>query len=247
MRLGFYLAIAVGMASVVPTPDPVTTLAPSRSTATFSDHMLASTGGDLTNAVQYALLAVLPCCALFYATSSIAQPFDRGASTMQIGVETAAILALTVAGLYYINRLVTYVPTYSGVAYGEMSFAAVVLAMVAVVSYSVYFGCQESKQQSRLGLLHERCAAALASDDARQHKPHKQQARPQQQQAPAQMGPPPPVATQNETVSASSLPVGHPSDSQGVPQATTVPNFDDMYQPFQTGAGAVGAGFGSPL
>jgi hypothetical protein len=251
MRPGFYLAVAVSMATAVSTPDPISTLTASptnRSLASFSDHMLASPGGDLTNAVQYALLAILPCCALFYGTSSIAQPFDSSASTMQIGVETAAVLALTVAGLYYVNRLVTYVPTYSGVAYGEMSFVAVVLAIAAVVSHSVYFGCQESRQNSRLGVLQERCTAALAADDDRQQKPQKQQPQPQQQQqAPAQMGPPPPLATQNSTVSASSLPVGHPSDGQGAQQQPAAPSFDSMYEPFQTGAGAVGGGFGSAL
>lgn len=230
------------------TPGPTVSadlgISPTKTATSFSDHMLASSGGDLTNAIQYAVLALLPCSALFYAVSSVAVPCDANASTIQLVVETAAILALTIVGLYYINRLITYVPTYSGMAYGEMPFLAVVLAVVAVIAHYGFLGARGSLgHKSRLGVLQARCTAALEGDDVRQKRP----AAPQHQ-APAQTGPPPPVATQN-TVPASSLPVGHPSDPPSAPQhqPQAEPNFDTMYQPFQTGAGQEGSSWGSSI
>ena len=106
-------------------PDTAGSLSASAVTASkgFAAHMAASPGGDLLNAVQYAALAYIPCALLMYGLAEAKAGADLSASSPMLTFEVLAMTAATVAGLYYIDRLVTYIPTYSGVPYAGISIA----------------------------------------------------------------------------------------------------------------------------
>ena len=238
-------------------PDTAGSLSASAVTASkgFAAHMAASPGGDLLNAVQYAALAYIPCALLMYGLAEAKAGADLSASSPMLTFEVLAMTAATVAGLYYIDRLVTYIPTYSGVPYAGISMLTVALVLVAHQSYTA------ARPHGRVAELTKRLVALVGVDGAASPLAGPAPQRQQQQQQLA-TGPPPAVATQSYGVAtvtpspAQQQQQSQPQQSQqqqqqaGQPQPQqATPDFASMYaiEPFQTGAGQAGGSFGSAI
>ena len=82
---------------------------------------------ELLNIVQYVLLAIIPMTVLNYGIASVIPDTDESKSNIEITIEVAGHLTLILLGVFFVHRIVTYVPTYSGRAFGNMNLFSVIL------------------------------------------------------------------------------------------------------------------------
>ena len=87
---------------------------------------------ELLNIVQYVLLAIIPMALLNYGISSVIPEPDESKSNIEISIELAGHLILILLGVFFVHRIVTYVPTYSGRAFGNMNLFSVILVLLVL-------------------------------------------------------------------------------------------------------------------
>ena len=73
--------------------------------------------GEMMNMIQYMCLAVLPCIIILKAVGAIIPEEDDTKGSIEILAEIVGQLALLVILMYFANKAIRYVPTYSGIAY----------------------------------------------------------------------------------------------------------------------------------
>lgn len=69
------------------------------------------------NMIQYAVLAIIPTVIILKAIGFIIPEEDEDKGSIEILVEVIGQLALLILSMWFINKMVRYFPTYSGVAY----------------------------------------------------------------------------------------------------------------------------------
>ena len=89
---------------------------------------------EVLNIGQYLLLAIIPMGFYNYMVDSVIPEVDESKSNLEILAEVVGQLSLVLVGLLFIHRLITYVPTYSGRAMGDMNLFSVILLLL-VLSY----------------------------------------------------------------------------------------------------------------
>ena len=89
---------------------------------------------EVLNVGQYLLLAIIPMGFYNYMVDSVIPEVDESKSNLEILAEVVGQLSLVLVGLLFIHRLITYVPTYSGRAMGDMNLFSVILLLL-VLSY----------------------------------------------------------------------------------------------------------------
>ena len=87
---------------------------------------------ELMNLLQYVVLAIIPISLYNYVVDSVIPEVDESKSNLEILAEIVGQLSLLVVGLFFIDRLITYVPTYSGRAFGNMNLFSVLLVMLVM-------------------------------------------------------------------------------------------------------------------
>ena len=87
---------------------------------------------ELMNLLQYVVLAIIPISLYNYVVDSVIPEVDESKSNLEILAEVVGQLSLLVVGLFFIDRLITYVPTYSGRAFGNMNLFSVILVMIVL-------------------------------------------------------------------------------------------------------------------
>lgn len=87
---------------------------------------------ELLNTGQYALLAIIPMGFYNYIVDSVIPEVDESKSNLEILAEIIGQVLLLLAGFFLLHRLITYVPTYSGRAFGEMNVFSIILLLLAL-------------------------------------------------------------------------------------------------------------------
>lgn len=162
--------------------------------------------GEMVNTMQYAILALIPIVVLNKIVQRFVPDIDEDKGSFEVLAEVVIQVIVTFLGLIFINRLVTFVPTYSGVDYPDFSIICVVLA-VLLITLSL-----QTKLGKKVNLLAERFLEMFDG-------PVKQQ---QQQQQQGQVRVSQPIAGQ-------ALHGGGIHDSTPLSQLPTV-NYDGMYR-----------------
>ena len=85
---------------------------------------------ELLNVLQYLVLAIIPMGLFNYMVESVTPEVDESKGNFEILAELVGQLILILLGIYFIDRLITYVPTYSGRAFGNMNLFTIILAML---------------------------------------------------------------------------------------------------------------------
>jgi hypothetical protein len=74
---------------------------------------------DLLNIVQYSFLALIPIISLNKAMNRYVPEADDNKSSIELVAEILIQILAIFFGLFLVNRIVTFVPTYSGKEYPE--------------------------------------------------------------------------------------------------------------------------------
>jgi hypothetical protein len=87
---------------------------------------------EICNMLQYALLSIIPIVALNKCMQKYVPEANDKKASLEITSEIVIQIVVMLIGLLLIHRLVTYVPTYSGVDYPEFHIIFIILAILMI-------------------------------------------------------------------------------------------------------------------
>lgn len=87
---------------------------------------------EMLNLIQYSLLAIVPIILLNKLSQKYVPEADEEKGSFEILAEVIIQILVIFLGLLLINRIITYVPTYSGIKYPEISIIYIVLAVLMI-------------------------------------------------------------------------------------------------------------------
>ena len=172
--------------------------------------------GDLINVVQYALMAIIPVIVLNKTMQKFVPEADDEKGSLEISAEVIFQIVYMFIGMYFIHRIIIYVPTYGGVKYQDFSVTTIILAVLAIIlSLQTKLGEKVSILVERLINLWEGKTAdpkkKPKNSTVKVSQPISQQQMHSPQQMPQQM--------------SMSTPISQ------LPATQQLPNYDNMHQP----------------
>ena len=193
---------------------------------------------DMMNIAQYSFIALIPVIGLNKGIQKFVPEADEEKSSLELLAEVLIQVIVMFFGLLFIHRIVTFVPTYSGVRYPDFSIIFIVLA-VLMITLSL-----QTKLGEKVSILTERVYelwdGTSASDKKKKKNNGKNGVKVSQPISGQQSS-----AIYNDSTSISMLPSGG--------QAQQSPNFDSMVRADTTplvNAAVPGGGmegFGEPM
>ena len=127
---------------------------------------------EMSNIIQYSLMALVPIILLNKATQSLIPEADETKGSFELGAEVAFQTIFMFLGLYLIHKAIIYVPTYSELKYSELNITNIILvALVIVLSLQTRLG-------EKANIIYERLWDYI---DGKKPIDNKKQAAPQQQ------------------------------------------------------------------
>ena len=99
---------------------------------TFLSHMLSfdnDTKTELLNIGQYAIISIIPLLALVKLVDSMLPNFDPTRGNIELAGEILVHLTLLIAAVFFVDRLVKFVPTYSGKGHASINFLNIVVKL----------------------------------------------------------------------------------------------------------------------
>jgi hypothetical protein len=106
---------------------------------------------ELMNIIQYAILAIIPIVLVNKLTQSYVPESDESKPTLEITIEILLQVVFLFVSMYFIHRVITFVPTFSKVEYSELNLLNIVLGfMVIVLSLQTKLGLKVEILSDRL-------------------------------------------------------------------------------------------------
>lgn len=87
---------------------------------------------DILNIIQYTLIAIIPVIVLNKCMQKYVPEADEKKGSVEILAEVLIQIIVMFIGLLMIHRIITYVPTYSGMEYPEFSIIFIILAILMI-------------------------------------------------------------------------------------------------------------------
>ena len=87
---------------------------------------------DILNIIQYAIIALIPVIILNKSMSYYVPEADDKKSSVELSAEIIIQIIVMFIGLLLIHRVVTFVPTYSGVKYPDFNIVFIILAVLMI-------------------------------------------------------------------------------------------------------------------
>ena len=91
-----------------------------------------ATKSDLLNIAQYATIAAVPISFFIKMMNKYVPPANANKGTFELVVEILAQLIALFFGLFFINRIVTFFPTYSGESYAKVDITYIILSVMII-------------------------------------------------------------------------------------------------------------------
>ena len=104
--------------------------------SSFVDHVFRldeQQQGVLLNIVQYTIIGFVPILIMLYLVRTYVPEPDDHKATLMILVEIIGQILFMFIFIYFIHRLITYVPTYSGYRYSEFNFTTTILGILMIL------------------------------------------------------------------------------------------------------------------
>jgi hypothetical protein len=88
---------------------------------------------ELLNIIQYTLIALIPIVLLNKSMQKYVPEADEQKGSAEILAEVVIQIIVMFIGLLIVHRIITFVPTYSGMSYPEFSVIFIILAMLMII------------------------------------------------------------------------------------------------------------------
>lgn len=182
--------------------------------------------GLLLNIIQYSVLAIIPIVILLKAIKNYIPEADDDKGSIVIFIEVIGQVVIMFMALYFIHKIIEYIPTYSGFKYGDVNVFNIVPAILLIsITMQTKLGEKAQILVDRLWELYEGQSAQngqnKAANGQKQGQVRVTQPLSQQYAAPPQqpsMNMPPPQAQMTNMKSQ--------TNEYSVPQT---PDFNNMY------------------
>ena len=185
------------------------------------------------NCVQYFVLCFIPIVGLNKIMKNYIPDVDDDKSSLEISFEIFGQLLILFVGLFYIHRLVTFLPTYSNQDYAEFHVHSVILVAILIIS------SLHTKLGEKSSILTERLYDLWNGETNLKEAAKKEKAMPQQAVMPNPHMPAPQPVVQVPNHSLGPPPPQINQVGQAQPQQNFVQN------DFMAANEALGGGFGS--
>jgi hypothetical protein len=87
---------------------------------------------SLLNIIQYTVMAILPVIIVLYVNHYYIPEIDEEKGSIVILAEMFGQLFFILFSFYFINRVINYFPTYSGLKYGDFSVIQIILILLFI-------------------------------------------------------------------------------------------------------------------
>ena len=88
---------------------------------------------EMLNIIQYAILALIPIIILNKLMQKYIPEADEEKGSLEISAEVLLQVIIIVLGIFFVDRLVTFVPTYSGMNYLSFSITQIIIAALMIL------------------------------------------------------------------------------------------------------------------
>jgi hypothetical protein len=88
---------------------------------------------EISNIVQYALLALIPIIFLNKTMQKYVPEADEEKGSIEILAEIILQTIIIFLGILFIHRIITYIPTYSGLKYADFSVTNIIIAVLIII------------------------------------------------------------------------------------------------------------------
>ena len=142
-----------------------------KANAGFIEHMTKmddETKSLLMNTMQYSALSLIPILGLQCAIDTVFPDFDESKGNFELAIEILGQLAFTMIALFFIHRLICFVPTYSKEPLNTINFITVALLYVLTTVYN-----KNDNLGKKLQALVKKCKKMWNGEE--EEKPTKQQ------------------------------------------------------------------------
>ena len=201
---------------------------------TFIKHMTELNAGDkatVMNMVQYALLAIVPIVIVLKVIKMFVPEEDEEKGSMEILAESLGQIVAIVLSVWVINRIIVFIPTYSGVDYKPMDHTSFLLGFLIVLM------TMQTKLGEKINILIERLMALWNGDSSLKKEDGKKGGNVVRVTQPISGGhipsrpdvlPPSQMTSLHSQTTEKQLPQHDPRSGQSVHQSQ--PDFNQMYQ-----------------
>ena len=114
---------------------------------------------ELMNMGQYSMLALIPIMIMLKGIKHFIPEEDESKGSLEILAESIGQIMLILVGLWFTNRLVRYVPTYSGCEYGKFN------PVNFLVPFLLILTTMQTKLGAKLNILAERITEMMVGKD----------------------------------------------------------------------------------
>tara|TARA_Y100000816_G_C26091180_1_gene576680 strand:- start:3 stop:695 length:693 start_codon:yes stop_codon:yes gene_type:complete len=178
---------------------------------------------EILNTVQYALLAIIPVLLLLRLIENVIPTFNPSKNYLELLAESLGQLGMIVLGIWLIDRIIRYIPTYSKSEYTEFNFSFIVPLILMLATRDTMIG-------HKLDAFMDQILGTTSS----RHDTIPEAKTDPQLLNPAQLGPPAPIATQQGGGNAPDQLIPNNRDLTRMPEQTMPeqksPDFNSMYE-----------------
>ena len=114
---------------------------------------------EMLNIVQYAFLALIPSIAILKAIKNISPEEDESKGSIEISLEVLLQLAFMVLAMYFTNKAIKYVPTYSGMEYASLGDSTIFLLPFVILLFAM-----QTKIGAKTNILYERAIVMVRGE-----------------------------------------------------------------------------------
>ena len=201
---------------------------------TFIKHMTELNAGDkatVMNMVQYALLAIVPIVIVLKVIKMFVPEEVEEKGSMEILAESLGQIVAIVLSVWIINRIIVFIPTYSGVDYKPMDHTSFLLGFLIVLM------TMQTKLGEKINILIERLMALWNGDSSLKKEDGKKGGNVVRVTQPISGGhipsrpnlfPPSQMTSLHSQTTEKQLPQQDPRSNKPVHQSQ--PDFNQMYQ-----------------
>jgi hypothetical protein len=183
---------------------------------TFIKHVFnfdSDSKADLLNIIQYSGLALIPIVSLNKLMQVYVPEASDEKGSIELSVEIIMQVVLIFLGMFFIHRLITYVPTYSGTKYADFSVPNIILGVLVIIL------SLQTKLGEKVSILYDRLAELWNGKPANKKN--------QKNQSSSAVKVTQPISNNQNAVNQS-LYGGTPINQ--LPASQTLPNFNEMYK-----------------
>lgn len=175
---------------------------------------------DMLNIIQYSLIAIIPVIILNKSMQKYVPEADEQKGNLEILAEVVLQIIIMFIGLLTVHRMITFVPTYSGMDYPEFNIVFIILAVLMItLSLQTKLGEKVSILTERLTELWEgKSDKKKKKGNVKVSQPISQNGQPTNQSAMNQ-------AMYSDGTSINSLPISDMSSS-----AQPMPDYNAMHR-----------------